>query len=122
MLPLRDPFEPCGPALHRIHTGANLRRLRAREHRFDRNAGPDQSAELTNAHPRVGSQSRRRGPRGFSAAVERSIINASVPLGRAARPFNGALPIGSMNPASVRDRPHVPRLGSFDVARDPGST
>ena len=47
MLPLRDLFEPCGPAMHRIRTGAILRRLRAREHRFDRNAGPDQPAELT---------------------------------------------------------------------------
>ena len=42
-------------------------------------------------------------------------------LSRAA-PIHGASPIGSMIPASVRDRPHVPRLGSFDVARDPGTS
>ncbi len=42
-------------------------------------------------------------------------------LSRAA-PIHGASPIGSMIPASARDRPHVPRLGSFNVARDPGNT
>ena len=65
MLPLRDPFERCGPALYRIHTGAILRRLRAREHRFDRNAGPVQPAELTDGHPHAAL--RHRGE--FGSAV-----------------------------------------------------